>query len=224
MPSTHPAYKGPWPRIRKAILERDQYTCQIAGPKCTTTATHVDHIIPVTQGGAWYDPTNLRASCPKCNYARIDRTQHDRWQTSPTRITLVIGPPHIPKQPHIKPNPTDLIIDYDNIAEALTIDGTPNPALHKAALKARGAILGELQRGRIKVPAAWIISSNPNAESMFPHHTIQLIDPGFDEALRHIQAGLRAGTIRDREAERLLVNWYRVRKGGKAEAPTSRQW
>ena len=224
MPSSHPAYTGPWARIRKSILERDQYTCQIRGPKCTTTATQVDHIIPITKGGAWYDPTNLRASCAKCNYARIDRTQHDRWKTSNTHITLVIGPPHYPKQPHINPKPTDLIIDYDNIAEALTPNGQTNPALHKAALKARGAILGELKRGRIKVPAAWIISSNPEAEGMFPHHTIKLVDPGFDEALRHIQEGLRSGAIRDREAERHLVTWYRVRHGGKAESPTSRQW
>lgn len=65
----HP-YHGPWPRIRLQILERDGYACQINGPGCTLHASHVDHIIPWTEGGAWYDPANLRASCEHCNTAR----------------------------------------------------------------------------------------------------------------------------------------------------------
>jgi 5-methylcytosine-specific restriction endonuclease McrA len=71
-PTANP-YGGPWPKVRHAILERDTHTCQIQGPKCTTEATDVDHIIPWQEGGAWYDPDNLRAACAKCNRSRGPR-------------------------------------------------------------------------------------------------------------------------------------------------------
>ena len=63
-------YAGPWRTIRKQILERDGYLCQIQARGCTGTANQVDHIIPVAKGGPWWDPANLRAACPRCNNAR----------------------------------------------------------------------------------------------------------------------------------------------------------
>ena len=65
----HP-YGGPWPRIRRMILERDRHACKINGPRCKGAATTVDHIISWQSGGAWYDPDNLRAACTTCNYGR----------------------------------------------------------------------------------------------------------------------------------------------------------
>jgi len=55
-----------WKHIRKTVLERDRYECQIAGPTCTRTATAVDHIVPHAYGG---DDSygNLRATCKPCN-------------------------------------------------------------------------------------------------------------------------------------------------------------
>ena len=67
--ASHP-YHGPWPTVRATILERDNHACQIRGTKCGGRATDVDHIIPWQEGGAWYDPLNLRAACPACNRAR----------------------------------------------------------------------------------------------------------------------------------------------------------
>jgi hypothetical protein len=219
----HPAYRGPWQTIRKQILTRDNHTCQIRGRRCTTTATHVDHIIPITAGGPWWDPDNLRASCPNCNIDRVDRTKQETWRTSNTRITLIIGPPGINKTTAITAQPGDLIIDYDTINAALGIEAHPD--LHGPALKARGAILGELKAGRVKSKQAFIISSNPKAEGMFPHHTIKLVDPGIDQALRIIGT---AGDIKGQElgkAERLVREWYRVREGGTRQVSTnSRKW
>lgn len=63
-------YNGPWPKLRRLILERDNHRCQVNGPHCTGTATHVDHIIPWETGGAPYDPANLRAACAPCNIGR----------------------------------------------------------------------------------------------------------------------------------------------------------
>jgi 5-methylcytosine-specific restriction endonuclease McrA len=55
----------PWPKIRKLILERDQYICGY----CLDDADHVDHILPRYQGGS-NDPSNLIASCGFCNRSK----------------------------------------------------------------------------------------------------------------------------------------------------------
>ncbi len=70
-------YDHTWQQIRPGILARDNYTCQIAGPKCTIHASHVDHIIPINEGGQRLDPTNLRAACATCNIGRTSRRQAD---------------------------------------------------------------------------------------------------------------------------------------------------
>jgi 5-methylcytosine-specific restriction endonuclease McrA len=42
----------------------------VRGYGCTQHATAVDHIIAVADGGAFYDPANLRATCVHCNASR----------------------------------------------------------------------------------------------------------------------------------------------------------
>lgn len=77
-----PWYSGPWKRIRSQILERDGHRCQIRSHGCLGTATEVDHILPVSLGGPWYDPDNLRASCRPCNLDRNaprKTTQSRQW-------------------------------------------------------------------------------------------------------------------------------------------------
>ena len=228
----HPAYRGPWTTVRKGILNRDNHQCQIRAPKCTGIATQVDHIIPITKGGAWWDPDNLRAACAHCNNQRVDRKQDDRWQTTATQITLIVGPPGTPKPTH-GAQPGDLIIDYDNIADALTIGNETNPALHQAANTARNAVLRDLRKGRIKTGRAYIISSNPEAERMFPYHTVRVVDPGIDDALANVRRlsgdggsvgggrGDRAGV---RGSEALVRRWYQVRSGEPSHQKSSRKW
>jgi hypothetical protein len=124
----------------------------------------------------------------------------------------------------ITAQPGDLIIDYDTINAALGIEAHPD--LHGPALKARGAILGELKAGRVKSKQAFIISSNPKAEGIFPYHTMKLVDPGIDEALRIIGTGDKTAGSPDRgKGERLVREWYRVRQGGSGKAHiNSRNW
>lgn len=65
---TNPVYKTPhWRAVRLRVLERDQHQCQIRRPGCTGHATEVDHITSMSDGGAKFDPANLRAACKKCN-------------------------------------------------------------------------------------------------------------------------------------------------------------
>ena len=66
-----PAYR----RTRLFVLIRDEYVCQIRGPKCRGYATEVDHVVSRADGGAVFDPANMRASCRPCNGGRsADRT------------------------------------------------------------------------------------------------------------------------------------------------------
>ncbi len=75
-----PWHRGPWQQIRQTILTRDHHTCQIRGTHCTLQATHVDHITSPLEGGAWYDPTNLRATCQQCNLRRPRTPRQHRGQ------------------------------------------------------------------------------------------------------------------------------------------------
>lgn len=53
--------------LRKQIMERDFYTCQICGKYLPDeVGLHIDHIVPVSKGGKSV-PSNLRVLCSKCN-------------------------------------------------------------------------------------------------------------------------------------------------------------
>ena len=78
---TEPQYRGRrWAVVRAHVLERDGWVCQVcfesidryARPR-TSRAAVVDHIRPCSDGGDWYDPTNLRAAHHACNTVRANR-------------------------------------------------------------------------------------------------------------------------------------------------------
>lgn len=54
-----------WRAIRSRILNRDGHTCY----SCQGTATTVDHLLPVAQGGT-HDDGNLAAMCWTCHQAK----------------------------------------------------------------------------------------------------------------------------------------------------------
>lgn len=94
-------YGGRWATVRRRILDRDGNTCQIGLLGCTGTATCVDHITPVSWGGAWYDPSNLRAACRNCNGALAALAR--RHRPEPRRT----GPePAVPARPEAEPSRT----------------------------------------------------------------------------------------------------------------------
>ncbi len=77
-----------WKRVRKQVLERDDYKCRIRGPRCTGDATQVDHIVNVAAGGAKLDPNNLQSACPSCNAqkAQVEATKsRNAWKPKPER-------------------------------------------------------------------------------------------------------------------------------------------
>ena len=72
----YPEYKD-W---RKAVYERDNYTCQICGATVNDGAKlEIDHIKPVSKGGT-NDENNLQVLCQQCNREKHNREDllHDK--------------------------------------------------------------------------------------------------------------------------------------------------
>lgn len=214
-------YDHAWRVVREKILDRDGHVCQIEGPSCTVAATEVDHIIPVDAGGARLNPLNLRAACRACNAGRASTMKaQEGWRRAGTQITLVMGPPGAGKTTYVaeRAGPSDLVVDYDQLAVALGA-GSSHGAdhLHDVTRAARAAVLRSLRRGEAGVGRAWIVSANPNAEQMFPHHDLVVVDPGREKVLEQVVSAERPVGW-----EALVDRWYDVRAGLAASA--SRDW
>jgi 5-methylcytosine-specific restriction protein A len=74
-------WKGParndpqYKRARRFVLARDQYRCQIRGPRCQGRATQAHHIDGVTAANLC-DVTRMQAACGPCN-AHVGRPKSD---------------------------------------------------------------------------------------------------------------------------------------------------
>jgi 5-methylcytosine-specific restriction endonuclease McrA len=60
-------YGASWRKVRDQVMARDGGVCQVRSRVCRGRATVVDHIQDWKLGGAWRDPSNLRAACRACN-------------------------------------------------------------------------------------------------------------------------------------------------------------
>ena len=58
-----------WLRVRRAMLERDDYKCR----SCGRWGNEIDHIKPLQSGGAPYDPENLQCLCTGCHVRKTGR-------------------------------------------------------------------------------------------------------------------------------------------------------
>lgn len=67
--SQHSARGASWQALRRAVLERDNFTCVYDG----AVATEADHIVPRSKGGE-DSMENLVASCKPCNARRQAKT------------------------------------------------------------------------------------------------------------------------------------------------------
>jgi hypothetical protein len=61
---------GIWRRLSNEIRTRDGQCMVRTSKKCSGRAEVADHIIRPEEGGAMYDPSNLRAACRSCNFQR----------------------------------------------------------------------------------------------------------------------------------------------------------
>lgn len=58
-----------WKLIRRAVLERDHWTCRYCGRPANT----VDHVVSLDKGGAPLAMSNLVACCAACNGRKGNR-------------------------------------------------------------------------------------------------------------------------------------------------------
>lgn len=89
-----PYSSATWRRVRLFVLRRDGYVCRIRLSGCTDVATEADHIVSIDDGGAWYDPLNLRAACKHCNSLRGNITKQAKLRAN--RGDEPAGPPPLP--------------------------------------------------------------------------------------------------------------------------------
>lgn len=59
-------------RMKQAIIIRDEYTCQQCGKLVDLHESHLDHVVPITQGGD-DSPENLQTLCIGCSKAKTQR-------------------------------------------------------------------------------------------------------------------------------------------------------
>lgn len=79
-------YGAAWDKLRKVILQRDEYLCQPCREAGRLSlAQAVDHILAKANGGT-DEPDNLRAICNPCH---TEKTIRDKGQTP--RIRQRIG-------------------------------------------------------------------------------------------------------------------------------------
>lgn len=215
-----------WAGLRVATFDRDKGECQrqiskfciptglTLEPKQRNTA-RLGHVVDWrTNEGAWFADTNLQIECGPCSSAEsMIRKQREGWRHCETEIVLVVGPPTSGKSTRAQElkGPDDLVIDFDLLAVAA---GSPRSHDHadqflKIAHKQRNDLIKQAQRGETGAPRVWLISSNPDAETMFPHHRVEIVDPGQEECKR------RALTERPERFQGLIDDWYTARAGWK---------
>jgi hypothetical protein len=74
-------------RLRFEIFARDGFTCRYCGRQADQTILHVDHVIPVSQGGT-NDPENLVTACADCNLGKSDSAIQQAAPSESDRLRL----------------------------------------------------------------------------------------------------------------------------------------
>ena len=79
-----PGTRTSWPKgLRERLYREQNGLCMYSRERLTMGASHIDHIVPVNQGGT-NDPENLQLLCPGCNLRKSDRNDaefHHRYRS-----------------------------------------------------------------------------------------------------------------------------------------------
>lgn len=145
-------------------------------------------------------------------------------------LTVITGPPAAGKTTWVMANakPGDIIIDYDRIAQALTVDGADthrhDRMLARVTFRARSAAINEALRVCDRVDV-YLIHSAPRPDALARYHQhnarIITINPGRDT----VQARIR--DTRSNGAAKAADRWYAHHHADTRTQPqdqASRQW
>jgi 5-methylcytosine-specific restriction endonuclease McrA len=75
---------------RRNLLLRDDHTCQYCGHVGSAAELTVDHVVPVSRGGAADSWHNVVIACKKCNWRKSNRLPHEvglRLRRKPVPLT-----------------------------------------------------------------------------------------------------------------------------------------
>lgn len=170
-PYDHPR----WRAIRRLVLDRCAWLCEIKGPLCKVKATDADHITPwrdCVEQADWFRLDNLRGSCSPCNISRASNQKHQRgWERAATDIVLVEKRPG--EAVEIRPDVVDVVLDRGRLFEALAPTDVVHPGHRTAAEIAWRKLIAEVRRGEVPVGRVWIITDEADAVTKYPHHSRQ---------------------------------------------------
>ena len=81
-----------WKRVRRRVLERDNYRCQSCG--YYAKSPEIDHIRPIDRGGMPWDLSNLQTLCRACHVRKtaMENEHHnpdrDAWRELVRELSL----------------------------------------------------------------------------------------------------------------------------------------
>ncbi len=67
-----------WRKLSEAIRSKEPLCRECKKQGVRTAAKVVDHIIPINQGGAAYDESNLQPLCSKCHQSKSGSERHSK--------------------------------------------------------------------------------------------------------------------------------------------------
>lgn len=111
-----------WQKVRKAHLDLNPLCKNCLDKGHIVQGRHVDHIIPITQGGEEYSDGNLQTLCIPCHNIKTKIESMGAPKDNSSHIFIVHGAPCSGKNYRVKQlaSLSDVIIDLDAIADSIT--------------------------------------------------------------------------------------------------------
>lgn len=103
---------------RYAILERDDFRCQVCGAAAPNVTLHVDHIVAVARGGT-NDDSDLRAICVTCNLGKGSQPVRQKPAAPTVRYPIRISHNEV----HVRGEPLCLPVFWIGAQWAVTAFG-----------------------------------------------------------------------------------------------------
>lgn len=157
-----------WLKLRAFVLRTEPWCRECKSQRRMALAEVVDHITPISAGGARTNLENLQPLCHACHNRK--RWRESKGVASGMPVHIVCGPPGSGKSTWVKERAgiDDLVIDLDLLATALSVRGYLERDVHERpqshvsyAIAARDAVLSSLASKRDVI--AWVITSGARA-------------------------------------------------------------